>query len=95
MYALICRDKADGLELRMATRAEHLAWAGGNADKIHFAGPMVDDDDTTLLGSVFLLTTDSRAEVEAFSSSDPYTKAGLWQSVEIQRVRQAIPPPAR
>lgn len=93
MYALICRDKADGFELRMATRAEHLAWASDNAGMIHFAGPMVDDDDTTLLGSVFLLTTDSRTDVEAFNAADPYTKAGLWQSVEIQRVRQAIPPP--
>ncbi|MCR9276481.1 MAG: YciI family protein [Pseudomonadaceae bacterium] len=93
MYALICRDKADGLDLRMATRAEHLAWAGANAEAIQFAGPMVDDDDTTLLGSIFLLKADSRAEVEAFHADDPYTKAGLWGSVEIQRIRQAIPAP--
>lgn len=95
MYALICRDKADGLELRMATRAEHLAWAGANAETIHFAGPMVDDDDTTLLGSIFLLNTDARSDVEAFSADDPYTKVGLWGSVEIQRVRQAIPTPGK
>lgn len=91
MYLLTCKDKTGALELRMANRPAHLEWVATHSDTVSFAGPMVDDADENLQGSVFLLRVDSRAEAEAFNAADPYTKAGLWQDVAIQRVRQVVP----
>lgn len=94
MYLLSCRDKAGALELRMANRPDHLAYVGDQGGVVFFAGPMVDDADQAPQGSVFLLNLDSREQVEAFSAADPYTQAGLWAEVTIQRVRQVVPAPA-
>ena len=93
MYLLSCRDKADALDLRLANRPAHLDYVGAQGEIVFFAGPMVDDADEAPQGSVFLLNVDTRADVEAFNASDPYTQANLWAEVSIQRVRQVVPAP--
>ena len=40
-YVLICEDKPDSLELRLANREKHLAFIGTQGDRIQLAGPML------------------------------------------------------
>jgi uncharacterized protein YciI len=91
-FILICRDKPGALELRMATRDAHLAWVDGKIDMVIRAGPLLDEGGA-MAGSLFTLEADSRADVEAFTAADPYSKAGLFESVEILKWRQTIGAP--
>jgi hypothetical protein len=86
---LACFDKADSLDLRMATREAHLAWARERHGKIRMAGPMLSEDDQ-MAGSLFFLEAESEAEVRAFNADDPYTQAGLFDRVEVKRFRSTL-----
>ena len=91
-FILICRDKPGALDLRMATRAAHLAWVGDNMEKVVRAGPLLDDAGG-MTGSLFIVEAESRTDVEAFTAADPYARAGLFESVEILSWRQTIGAP--
>ena len=91
-FILICRDKPAALDLRMATRAAHLAWVGENMAQVIRAGPL-SDDAGSMAGSLFVMEAGSRADVEAFTAADPYSKAGLFESVEILNWRQTVGAP--
>lgn len=84
LFILNARDKAGALEVRMANRPAHLDWAKGAADKIRMGGPVFAEDGETFAGSVFVIEMDSLADVHAWAEEDPYTKAGLFESVEIK-----------
>ena len=84
LFILNARDKAGALDIRMANRPAHLAWAEGFADKIRMAGPVFADDGETFAGSVFVMEMDSLADMQAWAAADPYAKAGLFETVEIK-----------
>lgn len=92
-YVLICEDKPDSLELRLANREDHLAFIGTQGDRVHLAGPMLSDDGEGMVGSLFIIDADSIDEVQAMNADDPYTLAGLFARVTIRPFRQVIPAP--
>lgn len=92
LYVLACFDKPNSLDLRMATREAHLAWARDQHARIRMAGPMLSEDDS-MAGSLFFLEAASAEEVKAFNAADPYAQAGLFDRVEIQRFRSTLGQP--
>ena len=93
LFVLICEDKPDSLDLRLANRDKHLAFVGTQGDKVRLAGPMFADDGETMAGSLFIVEADSKQDVEAMNVSDPYTQAGLFGKVTIRPFKQVIPTP--
>ncbi len=91
LFAIYCRDKADHLHLRQATRADHLPYLERFADKMVFAGPLLADDGETPIGSLLVLDLEDRAAAESFAAGDPYAKAGLFAETTITGVRQVYP----
>ncbi|HZZ32171.1 MAG TPA: YciI family protein [Phenylobacterium sp.] len=89
LFMLACFDKPNSLDLRMATREAHLAYARDNASIIKVAGPLLDAAQA-MAGSLFILEADDRAQVEAFNAADPYQQAGLFGQVEIRGFRASI-----
>ena len=87
-YIIICRDKPDSHQLRADTRPTHLAYLDRHEAKLLAGGALLSDDATSADGSVLIYDTEDRAEAEAFSAGDPFTQAGLFQSVEIRRWRK-------
>ena len=88
-YILIARDKPESLELRMATRPDHLAYIESFGSKARLGGAILDDAEKPA-GSVIVLEMDSLAEAQQFAADDPYNKAGLFSSVEILPYRIAV-----
>ncbi len=82
LFTVICKDKADSLDVRMENRPAHLEFLASLGDKLKAGGPFTDDKDSPI-GSMLMIEADDRAEVEALARQDPYAKAGLFQSVEI------------
>lgn len=91
LFALYCVDKANSGQVRAANRPAHLEHLNAHAQHIKFAGPMMTDDGSAMLGSLLLLEFPDRAGAEAYARNDPYTKAGLFAEVRITAVKQVLP----
>lgn len=85
LFALWCTDKSGHLQVRMDTRAEHLAWLNAlNADgKLKLAGPSLDHEGKPM-GSLVVIVAENDAAARALAEEDPYAKAGLFEKVEIR-----------
>jgi uncharacterized protein YciI len=84
LYALICTDKLGSLDLRKATRPDHIAFLKSLGDAVVLAGPFTEADGETPNGSLIVVEAGSREAVEAIAEADPYARAGLFASVEIR-----------
>ena len=89
LFVLACFDKPNSLDLRMATREAHLAYAGEHRAMIKVAGPMLDDAEG-MAGSLFILEANDRGAVEAFNAADPYQQVGLFGQVEIRGFKATL-----
>ena len=89
LFALMCFDNPNALDLRMATREAHLAYVRENLAMVKVAGPLLDAAEG-MAGSMFILEAADRAAVEAFNAADPYQKAGLFGQVEIRGFKASI-----
>ena len=90
-YVLICEDKKDSLDVRLANRDKHLAFIGELGDRVSLAGPMLSDDGEGMVGSVLIIEADSAADIQAVADRDPYALAGLFEKVTIRPFRQVVP----
>lgn len=89
LYVLVCNDKPDSLELRLANREAHLAYARGFADRLKVAGPLLDEAGN-MAGSLLILEADSLEDARGFNLRDPYQKAGLFASVQVTAFKATI-----
>ena len=82
LYVLVCHDKPNSLDLRMATREAHLTYARAHSGKVKLGGPILDAKGD-MAGSLLIFDTEDVADVQAFTDNDPYARAGLFGRVEI------------
>ncbi|WP_417242173.1 YciI family protein [Celeribacter sp.] len=87
-FALICKDKTGALDIRKANRDAHLAYIG-DTGVVEQAGPFLDAGGE-MCGSLVILNVDDPAAAEAWAENDPYAKAGLFESVDIQAWKKVI-----
>jgi uncharacterized protein YciI len=83
LFALICTDKPDSLELRQRLRPEHLKFLDGLGNALKAAGPFTDDEGKPT-GSLVVIEAANRAAITEIAARDPYAVAGLFASVEIK-----------
>jgi hypothetical protein len=88
-FAVICTDRPGALDLRLATRPSHLAFLETYVAKLAYAGALADIDGRPC-GSLLIIDVGDRAEAEGFAASDPYAKAGLFESTVIRPFRPAF-----
>jgi uncharacterized protein len=95
LFAFICRDKPDHLQLRLDTRPAHVEFltALNEAGTLRFAGPFLDDAGKPD-GSLVVVEAADRDEAASLSARDPYAVAGLFASVEIRPWTWAFNNPA-
>ena len=91
IYVFHLLDKPDGLALRQRLRPEHKAYLGAMADRIAFAGPLLSDDGATMIGSVLAIDFDSRQDALQWQADEPFTKAGLYASVQLHAFQNLWP----
>lgn len=85
LFALLCKDKPGHLNVRMDTRPTHIEHLNKlNAEgTLKIAGPFLDDDGKPC-GSLIVVEAESKEAARALADADPYAKAGLFESVEVQ-----------
>jgi uncharacterized protein len=86
LFIIHAVDRTDALPTRLENYDAHKAFLSDTSRfgvTIVMSGPLVADDNKTMIGSLFLVEAPSRTEVEAFHQSDPFFAAGIWKNVTI------------
>lgn len=98
LYAIICEDNENSLELRKATRPAHLARLQElRAEaRLVLAGPhpAIDSEDpgaAGFSGSLIVAEFPSLQDAQNWASADPYLAAGVYQRVTVKPFKQVLP----
>jgi len=85
LFAFVCKDKPGHLNVRMEARPAHVEHLNKlNAEgTLKMAGPFLDADGKPN-GSLVIVNAETIEAAKAIADADPYTKAGLFESVEIK-----------
>lgn len=88
LFAALCYDKPGHVELRMSTRAAHLAFLDQHAASVKLGGPFLDGDKP--VGSLLILDCADEAAARALLAQDPYAQAGLFERVELRAWKRVV-----
>lgn len=91
LFCIYCLDKPDHEHVRLATRPAHLDYSRKNLDRMLIGGPLLSEDGVGMIGSMLVIDLPDRAAAEALMAEDPYTKAGLFESVTIRPYKKVLP----
>lgn len=83
-YVIHCLDHDGAVDKRLANYDAHKAYLGSAPVKTVISGPLLADDEETMIGSCFVIEADTLAEVVSFNAADPFAKVGLWKTVSIR-----------
>jgi len=86
MYFVVMNtDKPGALATREATRPTHRVYLRehGRRLKLHHAGPTLGEDGK-MNGTLLIVEADDIGEVRAFVRGDPYSKAGIFEKVDVR-----------
>ena len=72
------------VEKRLAHYEAHKSYLAAAPVRTVISGPLLADDEQTMIGSCFVLEADSLSAVEDFNRNDPFNKVGLWKTVSIR-----------
>ncbi len=83
-YVIHCLDHPGAVEKRLAHYEAHKAYLADAKIRTVISGPLLADDEQTMIGSCFVVEADSLAAVEAFNRADPFHGIGLWRTISIR-----------
>lgn len=84
LFALMCTDKPDSVDLRIEIRPAHIAYLHGLGDTLKAGGPCLNAEGQPI-GSLVIVEAADKAGAEEIAANDPYSKAGLFDSVDIRQ----------
>ena len=87
IYVFHMLDQPDASALRQHWRPAHQAYLAAVAERIAFAGPLMQDDGVPMLGSLLAIVFDSRDAAQAWLMDEPFTRAGLYARQKPARSR--------
>lgn len=83
LFAVTAIDRKGALALRMETRPAHLQYWQDNAVSLVLGGPFLDGEGKPT-GSMVVVEAETLEAAQALLAADPYTLAGLFESVDIR-----------
>ena len=88
LYIIYQLDKPGSKAIRAAQRPAHFKYLEDHEDILVLGGAMLAKDGVTRTGSVLIINVPTREEAERFSANEPFRKAGLFERVDIHRMRR-------
>jgi uncharacterized protein YciI len=89
-WLIKCRSKPDTDALRLATIDAHRNFLDGYPRVTWYSGPIFTDDNKNAIGSLRLIEFPDRAGALAYINADPYTKAGIFEKITVQRWKPGL-----
>ena len=91
MHWLIkCRSKPNTDALRMTTIDAHRDFLDSYPEVTWYSGPLFTDDNKNAIGSLRLIEFPDRDAALAYINADPYTKAGIFQTITVERWKPGL-----
>jgi|SRR5581483_9683439 len=90
-FFVICIDRANTAEERACARLAHLEYVHLHRSKFLFGGPLLSDVEEERVGMVCMIDMPTREAAERFIAQEPYTQAGIVETVIIKRIKKVIP----
>jgi uncharacterized protein len=88
LYCIHALDHAGAETIRLTHYAAHkvyLETAPQRGVTIHASGPLMSEAGGQMIGSLFVVDAASEAVVRAFNADDPFSHAGVWSVIHINR----------
>jgi len=79
-YLVVCKDFPDATTARSAALETHLRHVETVMDKIRVAGPVMNADRSSTVGSLYLYKSTTLEDAKRLHSEDPFFKAGIWEN---------------
>src|SRR4051812_11031231 len=89
LHAFHLIDRPHSAELRAQLRPAHKAYLAEVADRIAFAGPLLEGD--AMLGSLLVIDFADLAAANAWLRDEPFTRAGVYASAQVHAFRNLWP----
>ena len=89
-YVIHCLDHPGAVDKRLAHYEAHKAYLAAATLKTVISGPLLADDEQTMIGSCFVVEAASLAEVEAFNRNDPFHAVDLWRTISIRPFNKRV-----
>ncbi|MGY2374568.1 YciI family protein [Pseudomonas sp. SDO524_S393] len=83
IFAIHAHYKPDVAERRTALLASHRAYLATVAQRIAFAGPLLDAQGEPV-GSLMVVDFDDEAHAKAWLAEEPFTQGGLFARLDLQ-----------
>jgi uncharacterized protein YciI len=85
-FVILATDRVGYGKVRAEARPRHHAYIVDPAlpVRVRVAGPTFDADSQTRNGSLFVVEAENMAAAEAFVADDPYSQAGLFETIVIR-----------
>jgi len=87
-FAIITKDKAGALQIRIDTRDAHLAYLK-DTGVVEMAGPFLNEQGD-MCGSLIVIEVEDLTAAKAWAENDPYANAGLFEEVRVQAWKKVI-----
>ena len=84
LYAIHCLDHATALSPRLENYDAHRNYLNATETNIVLAGPVTEDDGSTPIGSVMIISVNSKEEAERFNQGDPIYQLVVWNKASIR-----------
>lgn len=88
LFVALCHDKPGHVDLRLSTRAAHLAFLETHAAQVKLGGPFLEGEKP--VGSMLVLDCPDEASARALLAEDPYAQAGLFERVELRAWKRVV-----
>jgi uncharacterized protein len=89
-YVIYTRDKPDSWAIRDKYRAAHWSYLESRGDVLWASGGLFEEDGSRAIGGLIIVDVETREEAEAFMEADPFTKAELFDRVDIHRWKRSF-----
>jgi len=90
MVTCLDKDGEGAAAERQKYLMDHFAYMEVIMDRILVAGPIFEEDNKTIIGSMLIYKTDDKAVAKELLESDPYFSADIWSTVVYQNFRGAL-----
>ncbi len=92
LFALIARDRKNGLERRLAHRPAHLEHMArlDASGRIRYGGPLLNEK-SEMSGSLIIIEADDMEAARATFGGDPYIIHGVFEEYEIIETKRVFP----
>jgi len=92
LFMILCRDNPGMADKRAELRPSHLEHVATYKDRIVLAGPLLDADGETPIGSLIVAEFPDAEAARRAAETDPYATNGLFASVEAAPMRLTLDP---